>query len=333
MKILVICGPTATGKTELAVKIAKKFNGELISSDSRQIYKGMDIGTGKDIPKYSKLKTRFLTKLSDRLILLSSKYYRVGYYQIENIPLWLLDIVDPDQSFSAGEYQKLAWKVIEDIWKRGKIPILVGGTGLYIKTVVNGIETVGIPQDWNLRKKLKKLSLENLQKKLQEMDTKKWNSMNNSDKNNSRRLIRAIEIANFKSKSSQFDRPIYQTEKKDILMIGLTAPNKILYQRIDKRVEKRIEQGIIKEIKSLLDKGHSWDLPSMSSLGYRVWKDFFNKKATKEEVTQRWKYDEHAYARRQLTWFKKDKRIIWFDITSFTFAQQVMQKIKTWLSK
>lgn len=301
-KLLVICGPTATGKTELAVKLAKEFNGELISADSRQVYKGMDIGTGKDREK------------------------------LEDIPLRLLDIADPDQNFSVAQYQDLAWKAIEDIWKRNKLPILVGGTGLYIKAVVDGIETKGIPQDWDLRKKLESLPLKDLQKKLEEIDSKKWHSMNSSDQSNPRRLIRAIEIAMYRKSKNHYDTMTYHSSL-DVLIIGLTAPNKILYQRIDERVEKRVKQGIIDEIQSLLDKGYSWDLPSMSGLGYRVWKDFFDKKATKEETIQKWKFDEHSYARRQLTWFKKDKRINWFDITSFSYKENINKQIKTWFSK
>ena len=276
-KILVLSGPTGVGKTALAVKLAQKFNGELISADSRQIYKGMDIGTGKDTDQ-----------------------------------IWLLDVVFPDQPFSVADYQKLAHTVIKDIWKRGKLPILVGGTGLYIKSIIDGIGTVGIPQNQKLREKLSKLSLSDLQKTLQSNNPYKWNSMNSSDQQNSRRLVRAIEIASSKMLPAKDKR---LTANSQTIHLALTAPNEILYQRIDDRVEKRVKQGIINEIKSLLSKGYTWDLPSMSACGYRVWEDYFEKKATLAETIQKWKFEEHDYARRQLTWFKKDKRVRWFDIT------------------
>ncbi|MBI2029667.1 tRNA (adenosine(37)-N6)-dimethylallyltransferase MiaA [Candidatus Gottesmanbacteria bacterium] len=277
-KLLVILGPTATGKTHLALKLAQKLNGEIISADSRQVYRGMDIGTGKDKPP--------------------------------NTHIWLYDVVNPNEEFSVADYCQLAWVVIANIWKRGKLPIIVGGTGLYIKAVVDGINTLGIPADEKLREELEGKDIEYLQNKLKEINPVRLENMNRSDRNNSRRLIRAIEIGN---KSGINNR------KKDIdaLFIGLKASREILNKRIDERVDKRVSQGIIQEIRSLLKKGYNWDLPSMSGLGYRQFKEYIEKKDTFDKAVEKWKIAEHQYAKRQMTWFKKDKRILWYDISNY----------------
>jgi len=312
-KLLIICGPTATGKTKLALKLAKKFNGELISADSRQVYKGMNVGTGKDIGNSE------FTGVNNK--------YDLGYYDLSRVPLWLLDVVEPNQSFSVADYYQLAWLVIEDIWKRGKLPILVGGTGLYIKAIIDGIETIGIPPNQKLRSKLEKKLLTDLQNQLKELNLQKWNLMNNSDKNNKRRLVRAIEI----SIKYQVSR-IKNNPKKDSdpLFVGLTASQEALYKRIDERVEKRVKQGIIKEIQSLLNKGYNWDLYSMSGLGYKQWKEYFQNTEDAKTAIEKWKQAECNYAKRQRTWLKKDKRIIWFDITKTDYQKAVVAKIANW---
>jgi len=334
-KMLIVCGPTATGKTKLAINLAKKFNGELISADSRQVYKGMDIGTGKDISKNSKLKTppAFARGKQNLKIQINNKNYSIGYHTINKIPIWLLDIVLPNQNFSVAEYQYLARKVLGDIWTRNKLPILVGGTGLYIKAIVNGIDTIGIPIDWKLRKKLEKYSLNDLQKQLQSLNKNKWEKMNNSDKNNPRRLIRAIEISMYLNKKGKsFFKKNQKKEILDTLIIGLKANNNILFKKINDRVEKRVKEGIKEEIKSLLNKGYSWDLPSMSGLGYRVWKDFFEKVKTEKETIEKWKIEEQSYVKRQMTWFKKDNRINWFNIENPDHADKVGNNISIWIN-
>ncbi len=298
-RLLVICGPTATGKTALGIKLAKKFGRELISADSRQVYRGMDIGTGKDHP--------------------------------QKIRIYLIDVVNPNEPFNVAQYVAMAAKVIKDIWKRGQLPILVGGTGFYIKALVDGIETIGLPPDWALREKLERKTLAQLQQLLQKVDPRRWQRMNQSDRNNPRRLIRAIEIA---SKSQRF-RSTFKMES--VLFVGLTAPNKILYQRIDQRVDERVKQGVLEEIKSLLVQGYSWDNSVLGeTIGYREFKLFFDGKINLEVAIQRWKFAEHSYARRQLTWFKKALRQaqgVWFDITKKGFEEEVEKLIKTWYSK
>ncbi len=269
-KLVVICGPTATGKTKLGIELAKKFNGEILSADSRQVYKGMDIGTGKEI----------------------------NYFQ------WGIDLIEPDYQFNVSDYVKYAQRVLKDIWSRGKLPIIIGGTGLYIKELLRPSETLHIPPNKKLRRKLEKFSLEKLQKELQKKNPEKWNSMNYSDQQNSRRLIRAIEIA------LQGLDPC-NCKKTDVLIIGLTAPYKYLYQRIDKRVEKRIKNGMAEEKERL--KRYK-KLPK--TLGYS------------DETAEEWKFAEHAYTRRQLIYFRKYfPEALWFDISHPTNLVQKVEKV------
>lgn len=322
-KLLVIGGPTSTGKTGLALKLAKKFAGELISADSRQVYRGMDIGTGKDLPKNSEFKVK------------SSKL-GIGSYNFYGIPVWLLDVVESDQEFSVAQYYDRAWKIIKDIWKRGKLPILVGGTGFYIKAVIDGVATLGVPQNAPLRalleQKAKEEGIEGLFNELSSLDPEKAARMNLSDQKNPRRLIRAIEVARWKIEVADWKK----AEKKplppefDLLMVGLKTATDGLYRRIDRRVEERLAQGAEKEVRRLLAQGYSWDLPAMSALGYGEFRSLIEGKATLEEVKKRWQSAEHAYARRQLTWFKGEKRIKWFDIGKKDFASQVEKQVKQW---
>src|SRR3989344_6082991 len=314
-RIMIICGPTATGKTKLALALARKFNGELISGDSRQVYKGMDIGTGKDLSgKFPISNLQFPIKYKE-------KQYDLVTYSIDDIPLWLYDVVNPDEEFSVAPYQRLAKAAIEDIRKRGKLPIIVGGTGLYIKSLIEPMETISIPPNKKLRKELNRLSLVNLQKRVYQQAPSVWDSMNVSDRQNPRRLIRKFEI------SQQEKNYITSNNTYDYLMIGLRVPFPILYERIDRRVDERVKQGILEEIKGLLAKGYSWDLPAMNALGYKEWKGSFDKQ---QEVIQRWKFHEHAYARRQMTWFRKMKNIEWFDITGAGHQKEVEDKVQRW---
>lgn len=261
-KILVICGPTATGKTTLAALLARRIGGELISADSRQVYRGMDLTTGKD--------------------------------RVE-VPTWLYDVVDPDEEFSVSHWVKLAREVVSDIHKRNKLPIVVGGTGLYIQALLRPFETINIPPNKKLRDKLQKLSVHELQKMVPRGD------MNNSDWNNPRRLIRKIEVANYKRGPLGSARgPL-----EEVLQIGLTAPLEALDARIDERLKGRKAAGLDEEITALRKK-YNANLSAMSAIDL----------------------NEHAYARRQLTWFKKQNNIHWFTIPYD--AKEVEKLVNAW---
>ncbi len=315
-KILVIVGPTAVGKTELALILAQKFQGEVISADSRQIYQEMDIGTGKDLPVKAKC---FLSEIHWR-------QRNIPVYQFKGINIWLYDVVKPDENFSAADYFELANQVIKYITKQGKLPILVGGTGFYIKALIDGLDTLGILPDQKLRSKLNQETVSELQLRLKKLNPLKLQKMNNSDRNNPRRLIRAIEVE--LNKKKLISQPVKNQFKP--LFIGLTASKEILYQRIKKRIEKRLKQGIIQEIKNLQKKGYSWNLPALTSLGYWQFKDYLQGKKTLKEVVKNWQIAEYQYAKRQLTWFKKDPRIIWYDITREDFQETLLAKISLW---
>jgi len=270
----------------------------------------MDIGTGKDHPKKAKVH--------------------------------LIDLVSPDERFTAADYFKKAKTVIKEVWGREKLPIIVGGTGFYIKALVDGIETMGIKPDWNLRKELEGLGIVELGKKLKGLVPERWENMNRSDRLNPRRLIRAIEVAQEKTKGVV----VRETDKKNkgnrnqgvkadsLLMIGLRASFPFLYSRIDKRVKVRVGEGLEGEIRGLLAAGFSWENSVLgSTLAYQEWEDYFKGEVSKKEVVEKWRFAEHAYARRQMTWFKKDKRIIWFDISQSGFEDLVVRKVVEWYSR
>ena len=316
-KLLIICGPTATGKTKMALHLAKVFSGELVSADSRQVYKGMDVGTGKELSPGSK-HVKGKGKLPD-------------YYLVNGIKIWGYDLVEPKEGFSVGAYLKITGKVMVDINKRGLLPILVGGTGLYIKAQVDGFETTGVPKDDVLRKTLESRSIDDLYNHLGQLDPVKAASLNVSDRKNSRRLIRAIEVAQWKIK--HVDNKITYDEscdRVDPLFIGLKATNDIIDDIIEARVYKRIDQGFEREVRNLIKKGLSWDSQAMDSLGYKQWQPYFLGKETKEVSINAWVRAEKAYVKRQMTWFKKDKRINWFDITSATLRDDIEKLVKRW---
>lgn len=317
-KLLVICGSTVTGKTNLGLRLAKKLEGEVISADSRQVYKGMDIGTGKDLPR------NFGFRTSD----LRFKGAKVGYYTDGDTRIWGYDLVSPKGSFSVAEYIRIAGKVIENIWKRGKLPILVGGTGLYIQGVVDGIPTATIPRNERLRSSLEGKGFPELFEMLAQLDPVKAASLNTSDRKNPRRLIRSIEIADAVMRGK--DKSSKKMAVDDVLFIGLVAPRGKLNERIDKRVGSRLREGFEKEVSRLLKEGVSWEMQSMSSLGYRQWRDYVEGKLTKDQAIEKWRSEERKYAKRQITWFKKDKRINWFNISKSNWQRSVEKMVEKW---
>jgi len=293
-KLIVILGPTASGKSEIAVRLAKKFNGEIISADSRQVYKEMDIGTGKVKNQKSKLQLK------------SKNYFYKG------IEHYLLNVASPKKRFTVTQYQKLALKAIEKIFRKGKLPILCGGTGFYIQAVVDGIIMPEVKPDWKLREKLEKKSEEELFNKLKNLDSQRAKTI---DRKNKRRLIRAIEII-IKTK-----KPVPLTSTKPpsypILLLGIKLPKKELEKKIKKRVNEMFEKGLEKEVKSLVKK-YGW-VPALQTIGYQEWKETLEQGQSplskncprSEKVKNLIILHTKQFAKRQMTWFKKDKRIFW----------------------
>jgi len=307
-KLVVICGPTASGKTNLALKLAKRFDGEIVSFDSRQVYRDMDIGTGKDIKGYE---------------------FKDSFYLVEGIRIWLYDLVNPDYQFNVADFIKEAKRVINDIWKRKKLPILAGGTGFYLQALLEGVESLGILPDLKLRKELNSLSLVKLQNKLKNLNIKKWKIMNDSDRKNPCRLIRAIEVSLNKDKFKK-ETPL----KANILKIGLKSSLKDLYNLVDQRVDQRVKDGVEREIKTLIDKGYNFKNSVLgTTIGYKDWEPYFLNKKKKDKVIIDWKNVEHGYVRRQLTWFKRDKDIEWFDILGSKWQDKVERTVFLWYTK
>ncbi|MBU3964495.1 tRNA (adenosine(37)-N6)-dimethylallyltransferase MiaA [Patescibacteria group bacterium] len=281
-KLLVILGPTSSGKSDLAVDLALKFNGEVVSADSRQVYKGMDIGTGKITRK-----------------------------EMMGVPHHLLDVVSPKTRFTVTQYVKKAEKAIEKIHKNKKLPIVCGGTGFYIQALIDGITIPEVKPDWALRKKLEKYTAEELFQQLEKLDSER---AKNIDRHNKRRLIRAIEII---IKTKKPISPVKKKQKYNVLIIGIKTEKQELKNKIHTRLLKRLEQGMAKEIKSLNKSGLSWNRLEELGLEYRFVALYLQNKMDYKEMVEKLQKEIEHYAKRQMTWFKKDKRIIWIHPPKF----------------
>lgn len=294
-KIIAIVGPTASGKTGLSLALAKKFNGEIVNADSRQVYRGMDIGTAKE-PKDA-----------------AGEEYIAG-----GVRHHLLDIVNPDEEFTLAHYKKVAFEVIDEILSRGKLPIVVGGTGLYVRTIVNNPDIPAVAPDLKLREKLEKMSDGERAELLKNLDPKTAEKI---DMKNPRRVIRAIEVA--MSGESFLDLQNKFNPRYDVLQIGLAVEREELYKRINARVDQQIEDGLAEEVKNLARK-YSWSLPAMSGIGYKQIGSYLREEAVLPEAIEMIKRDTRHYAKRQMTWFKKDERIKW--VTDAEEAEELVKK-------
>lgn len=296
-KIVVILGPTGSGKTDLGIAIAKKYNGEIISADSRQIYKKMDIGTAK--PKGE---------------------WKDDSYTVEGVPHYLMDIFSPDEEFSLADFKEQAIKRIYDIQKRGKLPIIVGGTGLYIWAIVDNLEIPKTPPNKELRTELEKKSLEELVDLLKKYDP---DSAELVDIKNPRRVLRALEVVLSSGKSffeqrQKFD-PLF-----DVLQIGINLDKEQLQERINKRVDDQIREGLVNEVQYLVNENYGWQLPSMSGIGYKQIGCYLRGEIGLEEAISLIKTATRQYAKRQMTWFKRDKRIRWLEKTDLEEANKLL---------
>jgi tRNA dimethylallyltransferase len=316
MNIFIITGQTATGKTSYALKLAQQYDGELINCDSRQVYKKLDIITGKDLPKKSVFSIQYSV----------SNKFDIGYHSIaplihcsmvknnetmkqeNNVKLWLYDIISPNQYFSSYDWVQCAIPVVKDIIKRGKIPIIVGGTYLYIKHLLYGFATENIPPDWKLREWLNNKSVIYLQNKLKKIDIEQFYRLNNSDRNNPQRLIRRIEILS----SHPISHIPLTPQLPPTTFIGFYYQDKQkLKELIATRVEIRLKNGAVKEVKKLFKLGYKPNDPGLKTIGYQQIIKYLNKEFTLEEAKTEWIYKEIQYAKRQYTFMKKDKNIVW----------------------
>lgn len=286
--LVVIVGPTASGKTELSIELAKKMNGEIISGDSMQVYRQMNIGTAK-----------------------------VTETEMEGIPHYLIDILNPDESFSAYEFKKRAEVLIEDITKRGKVPIIAGGTGLYIQSLIYDYpfddENVSVEKELRVKEKLdalNQLNNDDLHRYLASFDE---TSAKDIHPNNRKRVLRAIEYYLKTKKLLSSRKKVQQfTENYDTLLLGIEMSRDILYQRINTRVDIMLERGLLSEVKQLVENGYETS-QSMQAIGYKEIVPVINGQISLDEATNKLKQHSRNYAKRQMTWFKNKLDVLWLD--------------------
>lgn len=299
--LIVIVGPTAVGKTEISIDIALRLNGEIVSADSMQIYKYMDIGTAKPTIEERK-----------------------------GVPHFMIDIITPDQEFSVALYKEMASKIIKEIHERGHMPILTGGTGLYVNSIIN-IMDFSSTADWRLREELKEQAKrygnEYLYNKLREIDPITSSKLHPND---IRRIIRALEVYELTGKPISYYQLTTQNRPNpdyDVLMIGLTMDREKLYNRIEARVDKMIRAGLVDEVRWLCEKGYKDNMIAMQGLGYKEIIRYLDGQCTLEEAINTLKRNTRRYAKRQLTWFRRDKRIHWIYVDQFNSKEEIIKNI------
>ncbi len=320
-KIIIILGPTASGKTEWGIKIARLFNGEVASADSRQVYKGMNVGTAKPAGEWPAIdsSTPLRSAQNDRMDSRLHGNDNVEVFVVDGVPHHLMDIVEPDESFTLADFKERAIVMIDDVLKRGKLPIVVGGTGLYIQALVDNLDIPKVIPDAKLRADLEKKTLIEQVVMLKKIDPE---SAEKIDLKNPRRVLRALEVAMSSGESflaqQKKGKPIYEA-----LQIGIDVPREKLYGRINARVDEQIKQGLAEET-SGLNKKYDWALPSMSGIGYKQMGYYLRGEMSLEEAVEILKRDTRRYAKKQMTWFRRDKRIKW--LGDFKEAEKAVKK-------
>ena len=283
-KVIVICGPTASGKTALSIELAKRVNGEIVSCDSMQIYKDMDIGTAKPTIE-----------------------------EMQGVKHYLIDFVSPDERYSVADYKKDAKIAIKEIVKKGKVPIIVGGTGLYVDSLIYEIEYPNIEFDEEYRKKLEQIAeyegLEKLYRQAKEIDPEAIRKISENDK---KRILRILEIyhATGKNKTEQERESRKKEVEYDYRVFALNWDREKLYERINKRVDIMMEKGLVDEVRKIYEKYDKFPT-AMQGLGYKEVVEYLKEEITEEEMVEKIKQETRRYAKRQLTWFKKNKQTIW----------------------
>lgn len=294
--LLILTGPTAVGKTSISINLGEKLNGEIISADSMQIYKGMDTGTSK-----------------------------ITLNEMQNIPHHMLDIVNPDEDFTVSDFKNKAENHIEMINKNGKLPIVVGGTGLYINSLVYHLKFTNVESNEELRKKYMWLADENgneyIHNELYKVDPISAKRIHINDR---QRVIRALEIFYETGKPMSNHNKDFRKEKDqyNLTMVALIMERKKLYHRINERVDLMLKEGLVEEVAGLMEKGYNRELISMQGIGYKEIISYLEGEVNLDEATTILKRNTRRYAKRQLTWFKRDKRVKWIDVDKFNTIEE-----------
>lgn len=289
--LVIIVGPTAVGKTSCSVELARRLNGEIISADSMQIYRGMDIGTAK-----------------------------IEEVEMEGIPHHMIDEVDPDEEFSVSDFKSKAFDYIEDIASRGKLPLVVGGTGLYVNSLVYNLDFTRASSDEEIRNRYTRYAevygKDYVYKRLKAVDPITANKLNINDV---KRVIRALEVYEVTGKPMSESNSDFREESDhfNLSYIGLDMKRDKLYERINRRVDSMLEKGLVEEVKLLLDKGYNRDNTSMKAIGYKEVIDYLEGITSYDEMLFLLKRNSRRFAKRQLTWFRRDSRIKWFDMETY----------------
>lgn len=303
--LVILTGPTAVGKTNLSIQLAKKMNMEIISADSMQIYKYMDVGSAK-----------------------------VTEYEMNGVKHYLIDEVTPDYSFSVSEFQERANDYINQIVKKGKLPLVTGGTGLYLNSLIYNMDFAKSDADNELREmlrvELEEKGIDYMYEKLKSLDEEAANRIH---KNNTKRVIRAIEVCMSGKKMSDFSNDLKLNEKYEPIIIVLNRDREHLYRRINKRVDIMISQGLEDEVKTLLNMGYSSDLVSMQGIGYKEIIKYLNNEYTYEEAIEIIKRDSRRYAKRQLTWFRRYENAKWFDLDNYNDEKILLDDVISYIEK
>lgn len=295
--LFILIGPTAIGKTDLSIKIAQLMNGEIISADSMQIYKYMNIGSAK-----------------------------VTKEEMQEVPHHLIGNVYPNEDFTVANYKNKAIALISNINKQGKLPIIAGGTGLYINSIVYDLQFTEVPPSEGIRNQLELLSNEDLHRELEKVDDTSADKLNVNDR---KRVIRALEIYKSTGKTMSEYNKDFRTENEDynLVMIGLNMDRARLYDRINRRVDIMINSGLIDEVKGLLEMGYGKNLVSMQGIGYKETIMYLEGEISLDESIALIKQKSRNYAKRQLTWFRRDKRIKWMNLDDYSDLEQLSKDI------
>lgn len=305
-KIIALAGPTAVGKTKFAIKLADEFDGEIVSCDSMQLYKYMDIGSAKPTPE-----------------------------EMEQARHHLVDMIDPREEFSVAEYQRLAKQAISDIFSRGKLPVISGGTGLYLNSLLYDMDFSAAPQDQAYRQDLAEIAEKQgddvLHSMLAEQDPQAAAAIH---PNNRKKVIRALErLREGEGRVRPFSSIKNETKDYDVLLIGLTRERAELYDRINRRVDILVEQGLFDEVSRLRDMGLTAENISMKGIGYKEILDFFSGKYTRDEAIDTIKKNTRHYAKKQLTWFRRYDKMNWYNISEFDNDDNAAGVIAAWVRK